>query len=136
MIIRESYQDIELYLRGSDLIEKITDKFGDDFYNIDSEDVSNYIQQLISDMFDSTLVTIEKVIVCKSIDSDIDIINTTHYVVNFNGNYYDYTAQEFNDSFNGQISISNIPIVQRIIHSDNQINSNLSTVKGYVLLGY
>lgn len=136
MIIRESYQDIELYLRGSDLIEKITDKFGDDFYNIDSEDVSNYIQQLISDMFDSTLVTVEKVIVCKSIDSDIDIINTTHYVVNFNGNYYDYTAQEFNDSFNGQISISNIPIVQRIIHSDNQINSNLSTVKGYVLLGY
>lgn len=137
MIIRESYQDVELYLRSSDLVEKLVAEFGEEFYNdSDYGEVTNYIQGIVSDMFDNTTVTVEKVIVCRVVDSDIDIINTAHYVINFNGNYYDYTAQAFNDSFNGLISTANIPVVQTIIHSDNQINSNLSTVKGYVLLGY
>lgn len=137
MIIRESYQDVEMYLRSSDLVEKIINKFGEEFYNkSDYGEVTNYIKQTVSEMFNNTMVDIEKVIVCKVVDSDIDIINTSHYVINFNGNYYDYTAQQFNDSFNGQIRVPNIPVVQMIIHSDNQINSNLSTVKSYVLLGY
>lgn len=137
MIIRESYQDVEMYLRSSDLVERIINKFGEEFYNkSDYGEVTDYIKQTVSEMFNNTMVDIEKVIVCKVVDSDIDIINTSHYVINFNGNYYDYTAQQFNDSFNGQIRVPNIPVVQMIIHSDNQINSNLSTVKSYVLLGY
>ena len=61
---------------------------------------------------------------------NIDIIDTVHPVINYNGNYYDYTAQRYNNSFDDLISTTNIPITQSIIHSDNQINSNLSTVKG------
>ena len=136
MIIRESYQDVENYLRSSDLIEKIILQFGDDFYNeVDYGEVTTYVQSVINEMYGSNVVP-EKVIICKVVDDNIDIIDTAHYVINFNGNYYDFTAQRYNESFDGLIGLANIPVTQSIIHSDNQINSNLSTVRGYVMLGY
>lgn len=134
-ILKESFQDVEAYLRGSDLISKIVEEFGDDF-SLYNEEVTNFVKSEVENQFDDTDVKVEKVVVCKVVGEDIDLISSDHYVINYNGTYYDYTAQEFNDSFNGLIKLTSIPVVQNVIHSDNQLNDKLSTIKGYVLLGY
>lgn len=134
-ILKESFQDVEAYLRSSDLISKIIKEFGDDFSSY-NEEVINFVENEVESQFDDTNIKVEKVVVCKVVGEDVDLINSDHYVINYNGTYYDYTAQEFNDSFNGLIKLTSIPVVQNVIHSDNQLNDKLSTIKGYVLLGY
>lgn len=135
IILKESFQDVESYLRSSDLIDKITDEFGNDFSDFDKE-VSEFVIQIVEDQFEDQSIKTERVVVCKVVGEDVDLINSDHTVVNYNGSYYDYTAQKFNDSFNGLIKLTSIPVVQNVIHSDNQLNDKLSTIKGYVLLGY
>lgn len=134
-IVKESYEDIEVYLRSSDLVSQIIDKFGSDFYN--NPDVVDFVDDQLTEKFNTSSQTyIERVVICKVVGKDIDLVDTDHYVINYNGYYYDYTAQLFNESFDNLISTSALPVVQPVIHSDAQITDKLSTVKGYTILGY
>lgn len=136
-ILRESYQDIESYLRGSELLESIFSKYGKNFaVELTSGEVCNYVRDLVNQMFDTDQIKVEEVSICKATGNQFDLIESTHEVINYNGSYYDYCALAFNDSFNGLIKIANLPIVQKVVHSDKQITDRLSTVKGYVILGY
>lgn len=136
-IVKESYQDIAIFLRSSELVNMIIDEFGEDFYDKNNfGQVTEFVVDKVLEMFDEPLIVDERVIVCKVVGTNVDLVDTDQYVVNFNGTYYDYTAQKYNDSFNDLINVGTIPVVQNIIHSDNQITDKLSTVKGYVILGY
>ena len=134
-IIFESFQDVELYLRSPELIDEIVKEFGTDFSQVDSRDISEFVVRKVKEVYDYDLNS-EKVVICKVVDEEIDLIGQSHTVVVFNSNYYDYNAQSYNDSFNGMIRVGNLPVVQPVIHSDEQVNDKLSTVKGYVILGY
>lgn len=135
-ILRESYQDIEIYLRSPDLISQLVVAFGENLEDY-GQDVTDYVVDTVQSNFGEDIsIKSDEVLVCKVVDEDVDILSTNHSVVNYNGYYYDYLASEFNDSFDDLINIDALPVVQLIIHSDNQISNKLSTVKGYTLLGY
>ena len=136
-ILRESYQDVEVFLRSTDLINQIVEEFGrDSLRNSElATDICSFVVDQVSQQFD-TEITFENVVVCKVIGEDIDFVDQMHPVVVFNGFYYDYTAMIYSTSFNNLIQIAALPVVQKIINSDEQITDKLSTIKGYTLLGY
>ena len=135
MKIVESYQDIENYLRNAELIDKLIERFGEDFYSQNRYgELIDFIDDIIEEQFGAR-VDGERVVICKVVDEDIDLIDTDHYVVVYNGYYYDYTAMQFSDQFEN-LSPASIPVVQKVIKSDDQIIETLSTVKGYIILGY
>ncbi len=137
MRILESYQDIETYLRGAELFETIINNFGDKFYNKNKYgEVVDFVQEYVESKFEINNIEVERVIICKVVGDELDLVDTDQYVINYNGTYYDFCAQRFNNSFNNLITSAIIPVVQKVVHSDKLITDKLSTVKGYVILGY
>lgn len=132
MVILEEIQDIVSWL-FNDALSEVSSISSDD-----SQEVSDFIVKRASETFpdDNILPEVERVIVFKVVGDEINHIDSDHYVVRYNGDYYDYTASQYNEEFRGLIKESDLPVVQRVIVSDRQINQGVSTVKGYVLLRY
>ncbi len=130
----ESSRSIENFLRSRSLIEILKDEFGKDYENSDDEEIidfiRNYTESETEVLPDKAMVT---VLHC---DGDaIDIVDTNHQVIRFNGKYFDYTAKRYNNSFDEKILDGNIPVVQPIIKTEDQVRPTISTVKYYVMLG-
>lgn len=132
-ILKESIQDIENYLKGR-AVDDLIDTYGSNFSDFGS-DVPDHVSDQVFLEFGEEVEVVE-VVVCKVIDDEVDIISQEHPVIKYNGNYYDYNAQEFDYLFSNLITRDRLPVIQKVINSDNQISERLSSVKGYVLLGY
>lgn len=136
-ILRESLQDVENFLQTSELRDQILNavpEVRDDPFSVETE-VSQFIVNIVRERFpDERLPKIVLVSAVKVVGNDIEVLSTGHQVVEYNNNYYDFTAHQFNDSFR-DLSISNIPVVQSVITNDRQINEGVSTIKSYALLG-
>lgn len=136
-ILKESLQDVENYLQTSDLRDQILNEFPDVRDNPESVEfeVVSFIVDLVSERFpDEPKASVDTVTVLKVIGNDIDPLSTSHVVVKFNNNYYDFTAHQFSDSFRN-LNFSNVPVVQSVITNERQVSEGVSTVKSYVLLG-
>lgn len=136
-ILKESIQDVENFLQTSELRGQVLDEIPevrDDPSSVETE-VNQFILNAIKKRFpDERSPKVVTVSVVKVVGSDIDVLSTGHQVVEFNNNYYDFTAHEFSDTFRG-LSILNTPVVQSVITNDRQISEGVSTVKSYALLG-
>ena len=89
----------------------------------------------VGDQFpDDAPPKLSSVVVLKVQGDEVEIVDSGHTVLEYNGFYYDYTPLQYNDEFNNLITEKNIPIVQKVISNDDQINDKVSTVKGYALL--
>lgn len=130
-ILIESIQDVEKYLREGAL-EELVNEFGTD---LSDKEAAEFVVNRVKEDFDEDIST-EDVVICKVIGNDVDIISQNHPVIVYNGYYYDYGAQEFNDLFSDLITAAFLPVIQKVIKSDDQISDRLSSVKSYVMLGY
>ena len=130
-ILIESIQDVEKYLREGAL-EELVNEFGTD---LSDKEAAEFVVSRVKEDFDED-ISIEDVVICKVIGNDVDIISQNHTVIVYNGYYYDYGAQEFNDLFSDLITAAFLPVIQKVIKSDDQISDRLSSVKSYVMLGY
>lgn len=132
-ILNESIQDIESYLQ-SEMINDLESTYGSDLskYN-DSEIIDYVIDQVLDNL--GEYISSEEVVACQVVGDEVNIIDPSQLVIVFNGRYYDYLAQKHNELFNNQIKINNLPVIQKVIRSDNQISERISTIKGYCLLG-
>ena len=131
----ESYGTIESYLKSKDLVDDIREEFGDDYYNTtDDIEIFDFVRNAVLDK-SAYMVDREDVVALKVTD-EINILEQVHTAIGFNGKFYDYTAQRFNEEFADLIKDGKIPVVQKIIRSDKQLRDNISSVKGYALLGY
>lgn len=132
-ILNESIQDVESYLQ-SDIIDDLKSTYGSDLSKYNDFEIINYIIDQVLDNL-GEYISSEEVVACQVIGDEINIINPSQLVIVFNGRYYDYLAQKHNELFNNQIKINNLPVIQKVIRSDNQISERISTIKGYCLLG-
>lgn len=132
-ILNESIQDVESYLQ-SDIVYDLKSTYGSDLskYN-DSEIIDYVIDQVLDNL--GEYISSEEVVACQVVGDEVNIIDPSQLVIVFNGRYYDYLAQKHNELFNNQIKINNLPVIQKVIRSDNQISERISTIKGYCLLG-
>ena len=130
----ESLRSVESYLKSNSVRDQLRLEFGDRFYEQPSEDIVSFIRKLVESETDFIL---EKAMVSVlHCDEDaIDIVDTNHQVIRFNGKYFDYTAQKYNDSFDNKILDANVPVVQTIIYNNDQVRPTASTIKYYVMLG-
>lgn len=137
-ILTESYQDVEVFLRSTDLINQIIEEFGrESLVKAQSADnIVSFVVDKTNTQFSTDEVMATNTVLCKVVGTDIDVVDSRHPVVVFNGYYYDYSALAYNISFNSLIPITALPVIQKIINSDEQITDRLSTIKGYTLLGY
>ena len=123
LIIKESntvyYVDVENYLRGSELFNKLNDIFNFDNSNVNPNEVVSFIIDDVSNAFDIKLNK-EPTIAGKVV----------------NGTFYDFCAIRFNEMFNNEITTANLPVIQPVTYSDKNIKDNISSIKGYFILGY
>lgn len=132
-ILTESLQDISDFLLSTDLRKSVLKRYPD----ISPEsDVLNYIMEQVASQYDDTprpeIVTVSAL---KVVGYESDVMSTSHKVIQFNGSYYDFTANQFTEEFSNLIKVSMLPVVQPVIKSDSQIKDTVSTIKSYVLLG-
>lgn len=137
-IIKESLQDVSNYLRSTDLKDEVLNEYPEWRNNPTSvsDDINFYILDLVKERFpdETTHPDVILTTVFKVYGEESEVISTDHLVVKFNGTYYDYTAHEFNDSFDNKLSFEVVPVTQSTITSNRQINSGVSSVKYYALL--
>lgn len=132
-ILNESIQDIESYLQ-SDIVYDLKSTYGSDLSKYNDSEIIDYVIDQVLDNLGEYLSS-EGVVVCQVVGDEVNIIDPSQLVIVFNGRYYDYLAQKHNELFNNQIKINNLPVIQKVIRSDNQISERISTIKGYCLLG-
>lgn len=138
-ILNESYQDVENFLKSNELIDIVKTTYPNYVNNPKSveHEVNDLILQEISSQYDETIYPQEvRVVVIKISGDDIAIITSDHFVIEYNGFYYDFTAHQFKEEYNNLIKVGLIPVIQPIITSDRQITDSVSTVKSYALLEY
>lgn len=137
-IINESLQDVSDYLRSSDLKEEVRLEYPSVVNNPASieDEVNHYIVSLVEDRFpNEPIPEIVSVVVIKIIGDISEVLSSDHQVIEFNGTFYDYTAHQYSDSYNSQITYSqSIPVTQQVVTNDRQLNDGISSVKGYALL--
>ena len=133
-ILNESIQDVERYLRQI-AVSDLEAEFGKRWYEEESpaDIVSEIINQVLLRFSDQTSAT--RVQLFQVIGSDVNLIDPNYLVIGYNGYYYDFNAMNNNELFNNQITVSKLPITQPVIKSEYQIRENISSVKGYVMLG-
>lgn len=132
-ILNESIQDIESYLQ-SDIVYDLKSTYGSDLSKYNDSEIIDYVIDQVLDNLGEYLSS-EEVVACQVVGDEVNIIDPSQLVIVFNGRYYDYLAQKHNELFNNQIKINNLPVIQKVIRSDNQISERISTIKGYCLLG-
>ncbi len=130
----ESLRSVESFLRGETLKTALIEEFGKDFSLQSPEEVIDFVCNYVESM---TEFIVEKamVSVLHCSEDAVDIVDTNHQVVRFNGKYYDYTARQYDDSFDENILNGNIPVIQPIIYTNDQVRPTISTIKYYVMLG-
>lgn len=137
VILNESLQDVDNYLKSSELKDSILEEFPEiknDPESVDYE-VSDFVVSQISSRFpDDRPPEVVNVEVLKVAGDETEVISTDHSVVNFNGSFYDFTAHQFSDSYSKLLSYVNVPVTQKVITNDLQINDGVSSVKSYALL--
>lgn len=137
VILNESLQDVDNYLKSSELKDSILEEFPEiknDPESVDYE-VSDFVASQISSRFpDDRPPEVVNVEVLKVAGDETEVISTDHSVVNFNGSFYDFTAHQFSDSYSKLLSYVNVPVTQKVITNDLQINDGVSSVKSYALL--
>lgn len=140
-IIVESFKDVESYLRGQILKDQLVEEFAmmkSNPASIDKE-VAEFVVDQVHQRYSAEEVSdivVAQAIVVKVFDGETDIVTTDHYVVRYNGMFYDFTAHQFGDAFNNLIKFTDAPVVQPVITNDRQLSSSVSTVKAYALLEY
>lgn len=133
-ILNESIQDVERYLRQV-AVSDLEQEFGSKWYDAGTPaGVIGYVIQMIKTRFGET-VSAPRVQLFQVVGSDVDVIDPDYLVIGYNGYYYDFNAMENNELFNGQITPTKLPVTQPVIKSEYQIRENISSVKGYVMLG-
>lgn len=136
-ILNESLQDVDNYLKSSELKDSILEEFPEiknDPDLIDYE-VSDFVVSQVSSRFpDDRSPEVVNVEVLKVAGDETEVISTDHFVVRFNGSFYDFTAHQFSDSYSKLLSYVNVPVTQKVITNDLQINDGVSSVKSYALL--
>lgn len=132
-ILNESIQDVESYLQ-SDIVYDLKSTYGSDLSKYNDSEIIDYVIDQVLDNLGEYLSS-EEVVACQVVGDEVNIIDPSQLVIVFNGRYYDYLAQKHNELFNNQIKINNLPVIQKVIRSDNQISERISTIKGYCLLG-
>ena len=135
-ILDESIQDVEAFLKN-DVIDMIKEDFPEyvkDPASID-EMVAGYVVGVLNDMYPDEIPAFNpQVAAVKVLGDETEFLTTDHYVVKFNGYFYDYTAHQFTEEYSGKITIDRMPVVQRVLTDDSQINDGVSTVKSYALV--
>lgn len=132
-ILNESIQDVESYLQ-SDIVYDLKSTYGSDLSKYNDSEIIDYVIDQVLDNLGEYILS-EGVVACQVVGDEVNIIDPSQLVIVFNGRYYDYLAQKHNELFNNQIKINNLPVIQKVIRSDNQISERISTIKGYCLLG-
>lgn len=137
LILNESLQDVDNYLRSSELKDSILEEFPEiknDPGSIDYE-VCDFVITNISERFpnDRSPESV-RAEVLKVVGDEIEVISTDHFIVKFNGTFYDFTAHQFSDSYSKLLTYNNVPVTQKVITNDLQINDGVSSVKSYALL--
>lgn len=137
-IIEESIQDIDAYLTSSEIKDKLVEEYPNlrDDPSLDEADINEYVVELVGKSFpdESLQPSIVFSEVVKVLGSETETIATGHPVVRYNGQLYDYTASQFNDSYNDLITFDKLPVTQRVISSPSQVNQGVSSVKSYALI--
>lgn len=136
-ILKESLQDVSNYLTSSDLVQSLQTKIPEvksypEFVEVDvCYTVVDLVKEVFPDEKEPTVVTTE---VLKVVDEETEVLSSDHSVVEFNGTLYDFTAHQFKDSYSGLLSYEEVPVVQKVVTNDLQVNSGISSVKSYALV--
>lgn len=136
-ILKEALQDVSDYLQSSDLKESLINKFPEIREDPSSVEygVNDFIIDSVVERFpEEPIPDLVGVIVIKVLGEESEVISTDHEVIKFNGTFYDYTAHQFSDSYSNLLSFNNIPVTQKVVTNDRQINDGISSVKSYALL--
>lgn len=134
-ILNESViQDVESYLRSFELLKDVNQAFPDK--NNKGEAISDYVQSRCEELFDEVItpVKVRALVIKSNSNEDFEVVTGDHYVLEYNGMFYDFAASQFKDIF--PITNQSLPVIQPILTSDKLIKSTVSSVKGYVLLRY
>lgn len=136
-ILKETLQDVVDYLQSSELKDDLVNRFPEVKKDPSSVEygVNDFIIESVIERFpDEPIPDLAEVVVIKALGSNTEVVSTDHEVIKFNGTYYDYTAHQFSDAYSNLLSFNNVPVTQKVITNDRQINSGVSSVKSYALL--
>lgn len=102
--------------------------------NLDSKDVSEFVVDSLYEEYNEIAEVVPAVIIRFYSDGTQEIVGSSHYVVKYNGVFYDYAPSNFNEEFG--LNLSDLaPVVQPAIYSEAQVGKITSSVKGYYILG-
>lgn len=132
-ILNEAIQDVERYLRQV-AVSDLEDELGKRWYDSEPAEVVRAVVDNVLQRFNDQVST-TRVQLFQVIGSDVSLIDPDYLVIGYNGYYYDFNAMNNNELFNGQITVTKLPVTQPVIKSEYQVRENISSVKGYVMLG-
>lgn len=136
-ILEETLQDIQSYLTSAELMDKINEEYPEikDDPSGFEDDICQFVLEQVGEVFpeDYNTPSVTVVEVIKVAGSETETLSTDHPVVKFNGQYYDYTATAFSDSYSGLINFDKLPVTQKVLSTMSQVNQGVSSVKSYAL---
>lgn len=128
----ESLQDAEAFLKSKELKNKLNYLLTTG--NVNNKLICRKVIEEFQNRFDlnNPEIKVTNVMVLQALGNDFEVVEPNYSVIEYNGNYYDYSAIKFANIFN--IKKEDLPVIQPRLTSDRLISQNISTIKSYVLL--
>ena len=130
MYIHEGYFETSKYIMSQEVRDLVSDLPTDST----SEEIATFVVDIINNCQyreNTEPAQIVSVSSYKVRGETVDLLDTNHYVVLYDGYYYDYSADEFSDSFTTKV---NLPVVQRVLSSVSQVTNSNSTLRDYSMI--
>lgn len=130
MYIHEGYFETSKYITSQEVRDLVSDLPADST----SEEIATFVVDIINNYQDRENTEPAQIVSVSSYKvrgETVDLLDANHYVVLYDGYYYDYSADEFSNSF---ITKINLPVVQRVLSSVSQVTNSNSTLRDYSMI--